>query len=373
MQFTLSCQQSDLLLALSYLSKGVAPVSPVPILEMLRLEVKGGNTLILTSSDLGVIVKYRVTCSADADGAICVPAAPLTNFVKLITKGDAKVEFKADGDRVEVKCGRSKAKLTGTKAEDFPKSPVERDGANKVGMFESSTLVSALKFTSRFLSKDDLRPVMTGVSVEYKSGADATFAGTDAHRMGVVDVPFDGNEYVSIWPAKAVSIITMFGSGEVTLHEKDGFAVLSWGDVILIFRVIDGNFPNWRVVVPQDNPIEGKVGLNALQGALKRSLTLANAVSPIVKFSKVNTDEVHEVLIQAEDIDLGRSSEDSIPCEGDDNSIEIGFNGKYLLDIASAFEGDGLRFEMSTPMRAGIFKGDSDDRFALLMPTRFDE
>lgn len=372
MQFSFTCQQSDLVLALSYLSKGVAPVSPVPILDMLRLEVKEANKLVATSSDLAVIVKYRLDCEADGVGAVCVPAAPLTNFVKLITKGDAKVEFKVDGDRVEVRCGRSKAKLTGAKAEDYPKSPVEKEGATKVGTFECSTLVSGLKFVSRFLSKDDLRPTITGVSVQVK-GSDVVLVGTDAHRLGVVEVPFDGDGYESIWPSKAVSIITMFSDGEAGLYQKDGFAVVTWGDVILMFRVIDGKYPNYDAVIPRDNSISGSVVLGELQGALKRSLTLANVTSPIVRFKKEWTNNSHEVFIEAEDIDMGRSSQDSMGCVGDDNSIVIGFNGKYLLDVASSFEGNGIRFEMSTPMRAAIFRGDVDDRFALLMPVSLSE
>ncbi|PLX12480.1 MAG: DNA polymerase III subunit beta, partial [Marinilabiliales bacterium] len=257
-------------------------------------------------------------------------------------------------------------------SDEFPQVPV-LDNTNKVDI-SGAQLVDAFNKTLFATGNDELRPVMSGVLCEL-SPENITFVATDAHKL----VRYRRNDLKSeqaasfILPKKPLNhlknIIPDDDDADVKLEYNESNAVIIFDNITLICRLIEGKYPNYEAVIPQQNPFKLSVARKSLLNALKRVSIFGSKSTHQVRF-KVSGKEL---VLSAEDIDYSSEARERLTCSYEGEDIEIGFNSKFMLDMLTTLDNENIIIEMSAPNRAGILLPDDKDNndediLMLIMP-----
>lgn len=343
----------------------------LPILDNFLFELKN-DELQITTSDLEttMVTKMNVTM-AEGDGCIAVPAKIMIDTLKTLT--DIPVSFLVNTNTkdIDITAGEGRFQIKGYNGEEFPKLPVI-ENSNKIEI-NGGILNQAITKTMFAAGTDDLRPVMSGVLFEFGNDL-TTFVATDAHKLVRYkrkDVKSD--EAVSfIMPRKPLNQLKNLLTKEtsnVIIEYNQVNSKFEFDNIIIICRLIDGKYPNYEAVIPNDNP-------NKL--IIDRHLFL-NSIRRISNFSSQATHQIRlkitglELVLTAEDPDFANAGKERLSCNYTGEDIEIGFNSKFLIDILSNLDNDEVSFELSTPMRAGLIlpvnnENKDEDILMLVMP-----
>lgn len=370
MKFIIS--STALLRSLQKISGVLSTSSTLPILEDFLFELKDGK-LKITASDLEttISVELDVDMSED-DGIVAIPAKMLLDIMKTFPELPVTISVNTENQGVEIFAGEGKYKLIGHKSDEFPQLPV-LDNTNKINI-NGSQLVNAFEKTLFATGSDELRPVMSGVLCELNED-NITFVATDAHKLVKYKRTDLSSENVAsfILPKKPLnhlkSIIPDDEDAEVTLEYNDTNAVIVFDNITLVCRLIDGKYPNYEAVIPQQNPFKLSVGRVSLLNALRRVSIFGSKSTHQVRF-KVSGKEL---VLSAEDIDFSSEAKERLTCSYEGEDMEIGFNSRFMLDMLTTLDNENIIIEMSAPNRAGILLPDDDAESAeeilmLIMP-----
>ncbi|MER3499719.1 MAG: DNA polymerase III subunit beta, partial [Chitinophagaceae bacterium] len=236
----------------------------------------------------------------------------------------------------------------------------------------SSALVTAINKTLFAVSNDDLRPAMTGVYFELdKKGVQ--FVATDAHRLvrykrTDVSSPRTDSFIVPRKPLNLLKSALPDNDDEITISYNKNHLFVKHGTTQMTCRLIDARFPDYKVVIPTDNPYKLTVGKNDFQGALRR----------VSVFSNKSTNQValiiagSELELKAQDVDFSFEGDERMKCQYDGEDLTIAFNARFLIEMLNAADSDEVKIELSTPTKAGILRPgeqeESEDLLMLVMP-----
>jgi DNA polymerase-3 subunit beta len=362
MKFIVS--SSVLLKQLQQISGVINANTVLPILEDFLFEVEK-NKLTVLATDLETVMKVQVDVEAKETGKVCIPAKILMDSLKNIP--DQPLTFNIDKNfAVEITTDNGKYKVMGENPDNFPKEPVADDTTSF--NLSSSALVTAINKTLFAVSNDDLRPAMTGVFFEMdKKGLQ--FVATDAHRL----VRFKRKDAVSpksdsmIVPKKPLNLLKAAlpnNNDELTINYNSNHFFVKHGTTQLSCRLIDARFPDYKVVIPGDNPYKLTVNRSDFQSALRR----------VSVFSNKSTNQVvlnisgSELQLAAQDVDFSFEGNERMKCQYDGEDLQIAFNARFLIEMLNATDSEEIRMELSTPTKAGIIKPvEQDDEEELLM------
>jgi DNA polymerase-3 subunit beta len=284
---------------------------------------------------------------------------------------DQPLTFNIDKNyAVEITSDNGKYKVMGENPENFPKEPVSDETTSFTTT--SNALVTAITKTLFAVSNDDLRPAMTGVYFELdKKGV--TFVATDAHRLvrfklTSTSCPKSDNFIVPKKPLNLLKTALPSNDDSLTLSYNNNHLFVSHGTTELVCRLIDARFPDYKVVIPAENPYTMLVNRNDFQGALRR----------VSVFSNKSTNQVvlnisgNELKLAAQDVDFSFEGNERMNCSYEGEDIQIAFNARFLVEMLSAIETDDVRLELSTPTKAGLIKpseqSEGEDLLMLAMP-----
>lgn len=333
-----------------------------PVLSGVRLRLTG-DELELTGSDLELTISVTLTVSGDGDGVSVVPAKLAHDVVKSLEPG--AVQFTTEGDVAAISGGRSEFSLQLIPAEEFPQIPVpEGDGIT----FDGSTLADALRQVVPAASKDDSRPILTGVLMAAEGDA-LRLVATDSYRLAVRDVPgaskvaADRNVLV---PSRALETVArVVGDGELTLVVGERDASFLAGGVSITTRLIEGDFPNYRGLIPQTHLNRLSVNRSGLTEALGRVKLLAREASPVRL-----TLRPGELQLAAVTQDVGEAHE-SLDADYEGDELTVAFNPDYLLSGLNATAGDDVVLETIDALKPALLRSTEGDEYLyLLMPVR---
>jgi len=348
-----------LLRSLQKISGVLSTSSTLPILEDFLFELKDGK-LKITASDLEttISVELDVDMSED-DGIVAIPAKMLLDIMKTFPELPVTLSVNTETQSVEIFAGEGKYKLIGHKSDEFPQLPV-LDNTSKIDI-NGAQLVNAFEKTLFATGNDELRPVMSGVLCELNED-NITFVATDAHKL----VKYKRTDLKSdtvatfILPKKPLnhlkSIIPADEDAEVTLEYNETNAIIVFDNITLVCRLIDGKYPNYEAVIPQQNPFKLSVGRVSLLNALRRVSIFGSKSTHQVRF-KVSGKEL---VLSAEDIDFSSEAKERLTCSYEGEDMEIGFNSRFMLDMLTTLDNENIIIEMSAPNRAGIILPDDD-------------
>jgi DNA polymerase III subunit beta len=359
-----TCSRDELLQALGLVSRGVSSRSSVQILAGILLEAEQGR-LRLAATDMEVSLRTALDAKIEAEGAVVVPGRLLLELARLLPEAEVTLEHKLEEAVCEIRCGSASYRLHTYNAEDFPRLP-ETEGI-ELHEVDRHTLLETVARVSRSASRDESRPVLTGVLVHFEPGK-LVMAATDSYRLSVKETALEGAvpELEAIVPARALAeLVRIAPEGEkLALGVHENQVVFGTGDAWLTTRRIDGQFPNYKQLVPDAYEYEVSLGRDELLEVVRRVSVMAQRNSPLrLRFAD------GELTISAQTQDVGEAHE-SLPAAFSGDPLEIGFNAEFLRDGVDSIAGDQVRLKLISPLRPAVLEGESDDFLYLIMPIR---
>lgn len=371
MKFVVS--STELLSHLNAISKVISNKNTLPILDNFLFDLKN-NKLTVTASDLeSTLITSIELDNTDGEGVIAIPAKILIDTLKEFPEQPLTFNIELSNFAIDIYSENGKFSIVGQNGEDFPALPeLEEGNASKIDV-PHDVLLSGILKTLFATADDELRPVMNGIFVEL-STEDMTFVASDAHKL-VRYKRADAKADVAssfILPKKPASLLRNLLPKEefdvkLEFDEKNAFFTLS--NFKLICRLVEGRYPAYQSVIPQNNPNQLTVDRLELYNTLKRVSVFSNQASNLIKLSL----QTNQIVVSAQDIDFSISAVERLNCTYDGDELEIGFKSVFLLEILSNLSAAEVRLELSDPTRAGILVPaekdfEDEDVLMLLMP-----
>ena len=366
MKFIVS--SSSLLKHLQQIAGVINTNTVLPILEDFLFEIED-KKLNIIATDLETVMRVQMDVESKANGRVCIPAKILIDSLKNIA--DQPLTFNIDKNyAVEITSDNGKYKVMGENPDNFPKEPTADD---TTGFKMTSTgLLTAINKTLFAVSGDDLRPAMTGVFFELSKDG-VQFVATDAHRLvryKRTDTKATQNASFIV-PKKPLNLLKNAlpdNEDPITVSFNSNHLFVDHGSTQLICRLIDARFPDYKVVIPADNPYRLTVNKHDFQNALHRVNVFSNKSTNQVALSITG----NELQMAAQDIDFSFEGNERMSCEYKGEDIQIAFNAKFLIEMLSAADTDDIFIELSTPSKAGLIKpseqAPGEDLLMLVMP-----
>lgn len=357
------CDRDALSEALQTVMRGVSSRPGIPALTGVLMEAAAEGSLTLTTTDLEVAARLTIEVQVAEEGTALVPARLLADTVKSLS--DAPVEFDADQAQARIRCAAYEGVLRLLPAEDFP--ALQPPSGTRV-VVEAPALAEAVGQVARAASRDEARPVLTGVLVEV-SREGVTLVATDSYRLAVRElVATAGGEAKAIVPERAVSeagrAAQTIEKGEVELLVDESQVSFQVGQLMLTSRLIEGEFPNYRQLLPERYESRLTVPRQQLLDAVRRVGLLARDTSPVrLEFNALG------VKLSSSSPDLGQAVE-AVEAQYEGEDITAAFNPHYLSDGLAAATGDTVRLEVRDGLKPGVVRGGSEDFTYLVMPVR---
>lgn len=361
----ITCERSYLANALGVAGRAVSNRNTLPILSNVLLET-ADDRVKLTATDLDTAIRSEIPASVGENGATAVPAHLLSDVVSKLP--DAPVTLEAQDGKVAVRCGKSDYTILSLPAEDYPAIPEVSDGAEIT--VPQGTLKEMLRLTTFAASKEETRSLLMGVLFEAR-GSNLTLVATDTHRLAWKQAPI-GQELStpvsSVVPAKPLveleRVLKDSSDETVTIRFGSSQAQFQTGDVTLVSRLLDGQFPNYEKVIPK-NP-ERKVSFqrDAMLSAVRRVYIVARgAAEKAVLSTKGDTLE-----ITAESPEVGKAYEE-VPISMDGGDITIAFNARYLQEVLGILNEEQATLELTGALNPGILRpAGNNDFLYVVMP-----
>lgn len=362
MKFIVS--SNALLKQLQQISGVINANTVLPILEDFLFEIEG-KKLNIVSTDLETVMRVQMDIESKENGKICIPARILMDSLKNIP--DQPLTFNIDKNfGVEITSDNGKYKVMGENPDNFPKEPAAGD-ANSFTI-NSSALLNGVNKTLFAVSNDDLRPAMTGVYFELQKDS-AQFVSTDAHRLikykrKEVACPRSDNFIVPKKPLSLLKNLLPDNDDELTISYNSNHLFVKHNATQLSCRLIDARFPDYKVVIPNNNPYKLTVSRSDFQSALRRISIFSNKSTNQVVLS-INGSQLQ---LAAQDVDFSFEGNETMTCQYDGEDLQIAFNAKFLIELLNASDSDDVTMELSSPNKAGIIKpNEQDENEELLM------
>jgi DNA polymerase-3 subunit beta len=362
MKFHLS--KEKLLEGLQQVQSVVSTRTTLPILSNVLLQTNGKG-INMTTTDLDVGVRCNVEAEIEEAGSTTLPAKRLFTIIRELPSNE--VRFEADSKNVScIQSGQSYFKILGLPEEEFPPLP-KFEGA-KIFNLRQGELKDALKKTSYAISTDETRYVLNGILCSFKDNK-LTLVATDGRRLAMVDLELEvpqANEGSVIVPAKAINELSRLlrDEGEIQISLGENQVAFELNGTLLVSKLIEGNYPNYRQVIPGEAkeriPLERETFLNAVRRVSLLTSEKSNSVKLI--FTKNNID------IAANSPEIGEAKE-SLPVKYTGKEFTIAFNPEFLMAPLRNLNNDEVFLELIDEMSPGVIKINTSFLY-VLMPMR---
>jgi DNA polymerase-3 subunit beta len=360
----ITCSRDELAARLGVVSRGLSTRGTVQILAGVLLQVQDGG-LELAATDMELSLRTKLDANVEGEGSAVVPGRLLTDIVRLLPEEQVVLEHRAEESTVYVSSGSSESRLRTYAVEDFPRLPDPTTAS--LSTLEAAPLLDTISRVSRASSRDESRPVLTGILVRFE-GSSLVMAATDSYRMAVKETTVEGTppELDAIVPARALDELRRIAAGaaEIRLGTLDNHVVFGVGDTWLTTRRIDGQFPNYRQLLPEAFEHEVKLPREEFLDVIRRAGVMAQRSTPLrVRF------EEGQLTVSAQTQDIGEARE-QMPIGFSGEPLEIGFNPSWLRDGIESVVEDELTLKLINPLRPAVIAESGGDFWYLIMPIR---
>lgn len=341
------------------------------ILDCFLFEIEDKKMSITASDSETTLVTSVELIESTENARFCIKAKTIQDSLKEIADQPITLDVNLDTMEIRGSYQNGRFNIVGERADEYP-VPHQMDGEAMRHEIRQSALLSGITHSLFATADDEIRPVMTGIYFDFTPDC-LVFVGTDGRKL-VRNKDFGIKSEAQtgfILPKKPANILKGLlqkGDAMATLEFNDKMAVVASADFTLTCRLIDGRYPNYNSVIPQNNPYKATVDRAAFISTLKRVLVFSSQSSAQVKLSfKKDT-----VTVSGQDVDYSTSAEERLICEYDAPTINIGFKGTLLLDILGNLDSSEVVIELADPGRAGIIKPaeqkEGEEILMLLMP-----
>lgn len=369
MKFDVS--STALLSRLQSVGKVIASKNSLPILDSFLFQLKE-DKLTITASDSETRMMTEIeVMNTDGEGIFCISQKMLLDPLKELPEQPLTFELDMDTLEVGVHYQNGKYNFIGQKGDAYPQQKPLKEDAIALTM-DSQLLLNGISRSLFATADDELRPVMNGVYFDIHTD-DLTFVASDGHKLvRLRNKTIQSSERASfILPKKPANVLKgILGKSTepVKISFDDNNAYITAQGFEMVCRLIEGRYPNYNSVIPQENPHKVTIDRVSFLAALKRVSVFSNPASSLVKLQM--TENLMQV--SAQDIDFSTSAEEKIVCQFDGMNMSIGFKATYLIEILSNINSPEVVLELADPSRAGVIvptvNEDSEDLLMLLMP-----
>ncbi len=380
------CQQSDLNIAIQLVNKAVSSRPTHPILSNILFTAdEVTNKISLTGFDLNLGIQTSFDASVDKSGAITIPSKILSEIVsKLPSESPVTLKVEEHTENILLKSDRGSFNLKGIASDDYPKLPFVESGTSLD--INPAGFLQALKLTMFSSSNDESKQLLTGVNFKFKDQS-LESAATDGHRLAVVLTSEEenfskleminnlntGDDYLSVTiPTRSLREIerlvsTKLKEDSIKLFYDKGQVVFISSNQIITTRTLEGNYPNYGQLIPDNFSKVFKFERNLIINSLERIAVLADQQSSVVKIN-INDDNFASISADAQDIG---NAKELLPVSFNCDHIEIAFNVRYLLEGLRVISSENILLKCNLPTTPAVLVPDDDSSFTyLVMPVQ---
>lgn len=356
---------------LQAISRVINSKNSLPILDCFLIELQDG-TLSMTASDNETTLSTSIEVSDyEEDGRFAVSSKTLLEALKEIPEQPLSFQINSSNLEITVQYQNGKYSLMGQSADEYPQASELNEGAVQAVM-GADILTTGINRSLFATADDELRPVMNGIYFDITT-EDITLVASDGHKL-VRNKTYaaHGEEKAAfILPKKPANLLKNLlpkEQGDVQIGFDDRNATFTLENYRMVCRLIEGRYPNYNSVIPQNNPHKAIIDRASFISALRRVSVFSSQASSLIKLSLSE----NMMKISAQDIDFSTSAEESLICQYDGNAMSIGFKSSFLIDILNNIASQNVIIELADPSRAGVVvpeeQEENEDLLMLLMP-----
>lgn len=377
MKFTVS--STTLFGHLQTISRVINAKNTIDALNNFLFEIKDGKLNLTASDGENTMVASMQAVQSDSDGLFSVPAKTMLDALKDIAEQPLNFEFNAESMELLFFYQNGQFNFMAQDGREYPKFKKIEDILGEINM-PANLLLRGLTYTLFAASDDDLRPVMNGMVMDLFPD-NVTFVASDAHKLAKLSntsfrgaEPAEGGEAkpsTLIIPKKPAAILKNVLAKEtenINIVFDDKSAQFALSEYTLLSRMLEGRFPNYNAVIPQNNPYKVLVDRFSFLNALKRVSVCADPANNLIKL-EISQNNIH---ITAQNIDFSTSAEEDVECQYDNDPLNLGFKASFLIDIVSNISTPEVILQLADPSRAGLIlpseNEEDEELLMLLMP-----
>lgn len=363
----LTADRDALLDALQVASRAVSTRSTLPSLGGILMTASAGEAIVrATDMELGLTIALEA--GVEGEGSVLLPGRLLADLARALPRGEVTISERTDKGDVEIVAGTAQFHLRVLPLEDFPTLPsFEGDSLT----MPAAALAETVDRVARAASRDEVRPILTGIMVSVADST-LTMVATDSYRLSVKhteleqapETPFEANV-----PARALRelarVVSQNEIEKIEIALPGSQIVFRAGDFVISSRLIDGQFPSYRQLLPDSFDHDIRLPRSEMLDVTRRIRHLAQRNAPLrLKFSE------GELTVSAETPEVGDASE-SMPCAFEGEELEIAFNPQFFIEGIESVEGEEIVLRLTSPLRPGLLVPVADEGFSyLVMPIR---
>lgn len=364
----ISCNTNSLNKAIQTVQRAIISKPSTPIFSGIHF-IAADNKLEIQAMDLNMAISCTIDAEINEPGEIVVSAKHFADLIRKLPAESLTISKNEEKHSIKVSSGKSEYQLFLMNEDDYPKFPTF--DADRTIALDDSMIKELIKKTIFSCSTDEARPLFTGILVEAKDGK-ITFVGTNTHRLAIKSLPYEGNEELSmIIPSKVLGEISRNLTGEVPqqvlISLLNNQIMIVIDNIVIVSRLIEGQFPDYRRVIPPKFALTSKVNIKELAGAVERvALFSTDGDYSIIKMS-VAADEI---TITSSSPDVGTGLE-VVSCQTVGDQLNVAFNAKYILDILKNLEAEEAVLSMNTSLSpVCVTCADEPDYTYIVTPVR---
>ena len=354
--------RDELVAKLGIVGRAVSTRGTVQVLSGILLSAEGG-TLTLAATDMELSLRTQLEAQVEGEGAVVIPGKPLVELARLLPESEVTIEYRPEEGAVQIVSGSYSSRLHVFNAEDFPRLPAVDAQLHAI---DRDALLETVDRVARSASRDESRPVLTGILVRFEAGK-LVMVATDSYRLSVKETELTeaAPELEAIIPARALTELSRLAGGDtIDLGVHENHVVFGTGDAWLTTRRIDGQFPNYKQLLPETFEVELTLPKAELADVVRRASVLALRNSPLrLKLAE------GELTVSAQTQDVGETRE-TMPAAYSGEELVIGFNAEFLRDGVDSISGDDVKVKLINPLRPAILEDAGGDFTYLIMPIR---
>ncbi|WP_333615942.1 DNA polymerase III subunit beta [Bacteroides pyogenes] len=356
---------------LQAVSRVINTKNTLPILDCFLFELEDGTLSVTVSDSETTMVTTVEVTDSDTGGRFAVAAKTLLDALKEIPEQPLAFDINPDTYEITVQYQNGKYSLMGQNADEFPQAASLGENAVRVEM-EAEVLMNGINCSVFATADDELRPVMNGIYFDITT-EDITMVASDGHKLvRYKTLAAKGNERAAfILPKKPATLLKNLlpkEQGTVVVEFDERNVVFMLERYRMVCRLIEGRYPNYNSVIPQNNPHKATIDRLQLLGALRRVSIFSSQASSLIKLRL----QENRMVISAQDIDFSTSAEETQVCQYDGTPMSIGFKSTFLIDILNNISAEEVVIELADPSRAGVIipveQEENEDLLMLLMP-----
>jgi len=363
----LEVARDELVAKLGLVSRAVSTRGTVQVLSGILVAAEGG-TITLAATDMELSLRTTLEAQVEGDGAVVIPGKPFAELARLLPESEVTIEYKPEEGTVQIVSGSYSSRLHVFNAEDFPRLPAVDAQLHAI---DREALLETVDRVAKSASRDESRPVLTGILVRFEAGK-LIMVATDSYRLSVKETAIGeaAPELEAIIPARALTELSRLSSSSlgggdtIDLGVHENHVVFGTGEAWLTTRRIDGQFPNYRQLLPEAFEVELTLPKSELGDVVRRASVLALRNSPL----RLRLAE-GELTVSAQTQDVGETQE-TMPAAYSGEEFMIGFNAEFLRDGIDSIVGDDVKLKLINPLRPAILEDAAGDFTYLIMPIR---